>query len=149
VPGDGLRVTIIGDRNVERAFAALPREATRELKDGSERLARQLANAIRRAGRASDEQSARASRTVRVARALFPRVVAGPHPLLMGSEFGVIARFGWYRKGRYHDSPLRQFRGRTPGNVGYWFFPTYVRERPTITREHRQMADAIVRQFGA
>lgn len=148
--GDGLDVTVRGDREVIRALEALPPNARREVRRGAVDLSRDLATAIRAGGRASDRQSGRASRTVRaVTQGTNPAVTAGPHPLLFGSEFGVIARFGWYRKGRYHASPKRQFRPRTPGNVGYWFFPTYVRERPRIREAHQEMADAVIRQWSA
>lgn len=142
------QVSVRGDREVLRACDRLPGQAEREVKDGAEKLARTLANRIRAAGRASSRQSAAASRTVRTARGLEPQVVAGPHPLLFGSEFGAKARFGWYRKGRYHASPKRQFR-RHVGNTGYWFFPTIRANEPEIREAHRQMADAIVRDWGA
>jgi hypothetical protein len=150
MPGRGrnfLDVTIRGDAEVKRALDKLPRQATREVKDGSEKLARLLANLIRASGRASDKQSARASRTVRTKRGVTPKVIAGPHPLLLGSEFGVVARFGWYRKGRYHASPARQFRGRRP--TGYWFFPVVTRERATIRAAHQEMVDAVIRDWSA
>jgi hypothetical protein len=149
VAGDQLRITVTGAREVQRALAKLPRDARRELRVGSDRLARRLANAIRAAGRADTRQSARASRSVRVAAGDFPTVVAGPHPLLMGSEFGVKARFGWYRRARYFNTVPRQYRGRTAGNAGYWFFPTYRAEQPTIRQTHSEMADAIIRQWSA
>jgi hypothetical protein len=149
VAGNRLDVDVRGLREVQRALARLPREAEREVKDGSERLARRMANVIRAAGRGSDRQSARASRTVRVARSVFPRIVAGPHPFLFGSEFGIKRRLGWYRKGRYWRSEARQYRPRIGGNPGYWFFPTYRAQQPEIRLAHQDMARAIIRGWDA
>jgi hypothetical protein len=148
--GDSRSVRVTGLNEVIRALERLPGQAQREARRGAVKLSRELANLIRAAGRASDRQSARASRTVRTSTAgLNPAVVAGPHDFLFGSEFGVKARFGWYRKGRYHDSPKRQFRGRTAGNVGYWFFPTAKAENPRLRASYQEMADAIIRDWGA
>lgn len=150
MPSDTRSVRVTGLREVIRALHRLPEQAQREARAGAVRVSRDLANLIRAAGRASDKQSARASRTVRTATdGLNPNVIAGPHPFLFGSEFGVIARFGWYRKGRYHASPKRQFRGRTPGNVGYWFFPTAKAENPGLRDSYQAIADAIIRDWGA
>ncbi len=145
--GTGLRITMRGDRAVQRALAALPREAQREMKDGAERLSRDLANSIRRAGRAESRQAARASRTVRTARGLTPKVIAGPHPLLFGSEFGVKRRFGWYSKRRYYNSPERQFKPHR-GSASYWFFAEYERSGPAVDAAAREIADGIVRAWG-
>lgn len=132
---------------VLRALERLPGQAQREARKGAVQVSRRLANLIRAAGRASDRQSARASRTVRTATAgLTPSVVAGPHPLLYGSEFGAVARFGWYRRGRYHASPARQFR---PRRVSYWFFITADEAQPELRGEYSDIADAIVRDWGA
>jgi hypothetical protein len=149
VAGNRVEVTVRGDRRVLLALNRLPREARREVKDGSERLGRRMANTIRAAGRAEGRQAARASRTVRVARGEFPEIVAGPHPFLFGSEFGIKRRLGWYRKGRYWRSEARQYRGRTGGNPGYWFFPTYRAEQPAIRVAHQEMANAIIRAWDA
>lgn len=147
---DGLRldVDVRGLREVQRALDRLPAQALRETKDGSERLARGMANRIRAAGRARGRQAARPSRTVRVLRSVFPRVVAGPHPLLFGTEFGAHRRFGWYAKSRYRGSILRQFPTHR-GNRGYWFFPTYEADRPRVRAAHQDMADAIIRAWSA
>jgi hypothetical protein len=148
VSSDGFRVSIRGKQFVERALRRLPRQAEREVKNGMERLSRELANLIRAAGRAESPQAARASRTVRTARGVTPQVVAGPHPFLFGSEFGVKRRFGWYRKGRYYNSDARQFKAHR-GNASYWFFDTYDREEPRIRAAGREISDAIIRAYGA
>ena len=150
MPSDSRTIRVRGLNEVIRALEQLPSQAQREARRGAVRVSRVLANAIRAAGRASDRQSARASRTVRTQTlGLNPNVIVGPHPLLFGSEFGVIARFGWYRKGRYHASPKRQFRGRTPGNVGYWVFRTADAEHPALRAAYQDIADSIIRDWSA
>lgn len=142
-----LDITMRGDRAVQRALAELPREAQREMKDNAEKLSRELANAIRRAGRADSRQAARASRTVRTLRGTTPKVIAGPHPFLFGSEFGVKRRFGWYAKRRYYRSPERQFKPYR-GQASYWFFAEYERSGPRVDAAAREIADGIVRAWG-
>lgn len=151
MPRIDIRTRVTGLREVLRALDRLPDDAQREARQGAVRLSRLLANRIRAAGRASSRQSARASRTVRTAtEGNNPAVVAGPHPLLFGSNYGALARFGWYRKPRYWDSPLRQFRpwvGQSDND--YWFNSTAIAEKPAIEAEHRSMLDAIVRSWSA
>ncbi|MHA6626881.1 hypothetical protein ACU61A_15710 [Pseudonocardia sichuanensis] len=146
--GSGFRVQVRGVAPVVRALNALPRNAQREAKDGSERLARDLANVVRAAGRAEGRQARRASRTVRVARGLWPIIVAGPHPMLFGSEFGMTRRSGWYARGRYYHSTGKQYRPHL-GSGSYWFFRTQREERPRIVAAHQQMVDNIVGSWGA
>lgn len=131
-----------------RACDHLPRDAQREAQDGAVRLARTLATAVRAAGRASSRQAARASKTVRATRGKQPEVIAGPHPLLFGSEFGATRRFGWYRKGRYHGSGGRQFRPHL-GSGSYWFFREQEAQRAAVDLEARDIAAAVVRKWSA
>lgn len=145
---DGIRVTIRGDREVIRALERLPAQATREVKDGSERIARDLANEIRRVGRSQGRQTARAAATVRISRQTFPTIVAGPERRLFGSEFGVKRRFGWYARRRYFHSPARQYKPHR-GSASYWFFATQDANRGRIAAAHRDMADAVVRRWSA
>jgi hypothetical protein len=140
-----LRITVRGDRDVIRALNALPREAQEEARQGSDKLAELLMRKMR--GRASSNPQARAAaRTLRVAHDRFPTVEAGPEKRLMGSEFGAKARFGWYNRVRFWDSPARQYRPRA---VSYWFFVTIDRESAAIDRAHRDMVDDIVRRWSA
>lgn len=143
----GLRISSRGDREVLAAFDRLPRNADREIKDASEKIARTLATKIRANARALGRQDARPSRTVRTARGRTPQVVAGPHPLLILSEFGMTRRTGWYAKGRYYDSPARQARPHL-GRGSYWFFRTQDAERASTDAAWRAAADAIVNGFG-
>jgi hypothetical protein len=147
--GFDLDVTVRGDRDVLRALRALPGDAQREMRQGAVRLSRQLAAFIRAAGRADSRQSARAARTVRTATDGFnPSVVAGPHPLLFGSEFGALGRFGWYSRSRYAGSPARQFRTHR-GSASYWFFEAANRADPIIAAELEETSSAIIRAWSA
>jgi hypothetical protein len=148
-----LTATTRGDREVIAAFARLHRVARKEAKDGAERIARGLAVKTRRAARREGRQAARAARTVRTQRGPqggdpAPRVVVGPHPLLFGSEFGMTRRSGWYARGRYWDSPGRQFKPHLRRG-SYWFFTTQDEERAAVNREWADVVAAIVRKWSA
>lgn len=148
--GDGLRVDvrIFGIDEIQRAARALPADARAELREGSRRIARTLAGETRAAGRAESRQAARAASTVRALAGATPTVVVGPHPLLFGSEFGATRRFGWYARGRYHDSPGKQFRPHR-GSGSYWFFTTVAAAQPRVDAEYRAMAEAIIDRWDA
>lgn len=149
MPDDGIRVTVRGLREARRAADNLPADARRIARAGAVDLSRELANLVRAAGRADTRQSARASRTVRTQTAgLQPSIVAGPHPLLFGSEYGIKRRTGWYAAKRYSDSPKRQFRPHR-GNASYWFHKTIDENRTRIRSAHADMVSAIARSWSA
>lgn len=146
--GDRITIRVRGLDEVQRALVKLPRDAQRLARAAAVDLSRSLARLARASGRASDRQSARAASTVRTAtEGLNPAVVAGPHPLLFGSEFGARGRYGWYGRTRYEHSEPRQFRARRTS--GYWFFPTQRRAGPEIARQQQEAMDAIVRAWSA
>lgn len=148
--GDELRVDvrIVGLEQIQAAFRRLPADARAELREGSRRIARALAAVTRAAGRAQSRQAARAARTVRALAGSSPQVVAGPHPLLFGSEFGATRKFGWYAKGRYWSSAAKQFEPHR-GAGSYWFFTTISRSQPAVNAEYRAMADAIADRWAS
>lgn len=149
MPRDFLDVTVRGLREVDAALRGLPADGKREMRKGAVKLSRSLANAVRAAGRASDRQSSVASRTVRTqTQGNNPSIIAGPHPLLFGSEFGASGRFGWYGKPRFFHSPARQFRPHR-GAGSYWFFRTIERHQADIDAEWRATSDAITRAWSA
>jgi hypothetical protein len=150
VPGRDTRsVSVTGLDEVLRALDQLPGQAQREARAGAVKVSRRLAVLIRAAARASDRQSAVAGRTVRTATdGLTPNVVAGPHPLLFGSNFGALGRFGWYSAGRYLNSRARQFRPHR-GQNDYWFFSTAAESNAELAREYQDIADAIIRDWSA
>ncbi|WP_181778925.1 hypothetical protein [Pseudonocardia pini] len=141
-----LNVRIEGATELMAACRRVGRDAEDELRDQSFDIARTLADRIKYAGAASDRQSARASRTVRERRDRFPVITAGPHPLLLGSEFGATRHFGWYAAGRYYSSPGRQFRPHR-GSASYWFFETAEQMQPYVKAEWREVAKRIVREW--
>jgi len=150
VPGRDTRsVSVTGLDEVLRALDKLPRDAEREARAGAVRISRRLAVLIRAAARTSDRQSARAGRTVRTAtNGLTPSVIAGPHPLLFGSNFGALGRFGWYSNRRYRSSRPRQFRPHR-GQADYWFFSTAERSDAELAQEYQEIADSIIRAWSA
>jgi hypothetical protein len=143
-----LDIEVQGVREVERALDALPADALVTLKRRTKEIAKELASKIQAAGRRDSRQSARAAATVRVkTNRSGATVVAGPHPLLYGSEFGAIRRFGWYAEARFDRSPRRQFRPW--GQHSYWFIRTGEAERPWVDAQFRATVDDIVRGFRA
>lgn len=147
MPRVDIRARFRGLDEVLRAAERLPEEAQREIAQARDDLADRLADIVRAAGEADSRQSGRAADTVRSGNG-GEMVVAGPHPLLFGSEFGANGRFGWYSDGRYRDSAGRQFRPHI-GSASYWFFRTIRENQPMIDDAWRQAADAIVRAWGA
>lgn len=141
-----LEIKVTGADEVAARLRKLPLNARDEARKGMTKLSRDLANIIRRAGKASSRQSARAATTVRARTGLTPGVLAGPHPLLFGSEFGANGRYGWYSAERYRDSVGRQFR---PHGGSYWFFTTARREQPRIDEAAKEIADAVIRDWGS
>jgi hypothetical protein len=146
---DGLRVTIRGVREVQRALDKLPEQANAEFRRGMGLLAGRFTRTIRAAGKADSRQSARAASTVRSqVNGTSVVVSAGPHPLLFGSEFGAKRRFGWYANRRYAHSPERQFRPHL-GSGSYWFFRTVDEHRDEVDREGQAIADRVIARWSA
>lgn len=143
----GQRVRIEGLSEVVRAFRKLPDETDRDLARHSQDLAESLARTARAAGSASSRQAARAAGTVRVAGGFNSGVVAGPDPVLYGSEFGGDARYGWYADDRFAGSPGRQFRPHLGGG-SYWFFES-TDGAPEIEDTWESLEGAIIRGWGA
>lgn len=148
--GEGVRETL----SVLRHF---PKDANRQLREASLRIADLLAQSAKQAS-SIDAQSAAVGKTVRAIKDRVPVVQAGgarritssrvpAWRLLFGSEFGANGRFGWYSAARYAESEGRQFSPHQ-GRTGRWFFPTVERELPAALKEWREAADEIVRKFG-
>lgn len=144
-----LRVTVRGLAEVRRALARVPAEGQRALVRRSNEVAYNLLRRQRTAARREGRQAARAATTLKVVRgSTFPRVEAGPHELLFGSEFGVKRRFGWYSLPRYGHSRPRQFKPHR-GNDSYWFRKAAEDSRPQMDAEWARAADDVVRSWGA
>lgn len=143
-----LEIKVTGAEAIKRAADRLPKEMRDEIRKGLTKLSREFANKIRRAGRAATKPrgSGGAASTVRARTGLTPGVLAGPHPLLFGSEFGANGRYGWYAADKYRDSVGRQFR---PHIKSYWFYRTSRALQPQVDREAKEILDAVVRRWGA
>ena len=141
-------VQIEGVEEISRALARVPREGRTALVKRSGELAYNLVRRQRRSAASSSRQARRAAGTLRVVRGrLLPTIQAGPHPLLFGSEFGVLGRFGWYSAGRYRRSAPRQFKPWRQGS--YWFFEAAERATPVITQAWAEAADDVIRSWRA
>lgn len=139
------RIKLTGLDETLAAFKRLPKEANQRLRLESQQIARKLADAVQRAAAAEGGQWGILARTVKAKKDRVPVVQAGgttrlgrnrkqAYKLLFGAEFG--ATF------------LHQFKPRTPGNVGYVFFPTARREQPEIDAAWNRVAEDIERAFG-
>jgi hypothetical protein len=119
-------IEVQGAREVERELGRLPGEALIELRKATKRIAKDLASKIQPAGRRDSRQSSGAANTVRAKTSRGgATVIAGPDPMLDGSEFGAIRRFGWYADERVDHCEKRQ--SRPWGQHSYWLI---ARARP-------------------
>lgn len=145
-----LRVRVEGLREVQRALAKVPADGRAALVRRSNELAYNLLRRMRTAAARDGRQARNAASTLKVVRGeLLPTVVAGPHELLFGSEFGVTRHFGWYNRGRYYDSRPIQFRHPHRGSSSAWFFTTEERSRDATEAAWQQAADDVIRGWGA
>lgn len=145
---DRIEVRIRGLERVQRSADDLPQEVRTQLRLRRRLLAQRFARIVAAAGRADTRQSARAASTVKALTAGGEiKVVAGPHPMLYGSEFGILRRTGWYAARRYLDSPARQYRPHR-GSSSYWFRKAVRENQAVIDEEWAQASDAIIRAWG-
>lgn len=148
--GKGLVVTLRldGVRETINAFNLLPKRASDELREASQRIAEVLVGQVKAAAVAEGRQAAALAKTVKARRDRVPAVEAGgvrrigrrskpAYKLLFGSEFGAS------QKGRYS---LRQFKPHL-GRGSYWFFVTVENDESRIDREWNDAADEIIRRF--
>lgn len=136
-------VKISGVRETLAAFRALPKDASRDLRDGAQEVSKTLASAIRANAGAEGRQWGILARTVKAMRDRVPNVQAGgstprigrrkvaPWHLLFGAEFG-----SFY---------LGQFKGFEP--KGYVFFKTADRMAPYIDGVWNKIADDILARW--
>lgn len=133
-----------GVQETLRAFRGLPKEASAELREAAQDLAREMADEARAAGRAEGHQAALVAATVKAARDRVPVVQAGgtkrlgsrrapAWKLLFGSEFG--------------SDRFSQFPHHHQGNKGIWFFPTVEAMSSRIIKRWEQAADRVLAAF--
>jgi hypothetical protein len=142
-----LDIEVQGVRELERELGNYPGEALATLKRRTKEIAKDLLAHVRAAGRADSKQSARAAATLRLRTSRGgATIVAGPHPLLFGSEFGMDSRSGWFSASRYRNSQGRQFRPHR-GQSSYWLFRSAEEHQPQVEAAFRSAVDQIVRDF--
>ncbi|QFU87882.1 hypothetical protein [Amycolatopsis sp. YIM 10] len=150
---------IEGARETLRALSALPKDASKELRDASLELSKNLAVKVKASGMAdSAPQSAHVASTVRAERDRVPVISAGGNKklgrnrapawaLLFGSIFGMSSRSGWYAGPHYAGSSGLQYHRRHRGTAAYWFFPVVEEEQAAISAAWNRAADNVVRDF--
>jgi len=136
-------VRVEGVDEARRAFRRLPKEAKKSLRDRTRDLSEALASSARRAGMASDAQSAAVAGLVKARRGETPFIAGGgttrvtststpAYKIIFGAEFG--------------SNRLKQFRPHR-GKLGYWLFPTVEREKTKITKAWLDVADDVIKDF--
>lgn len=155
--GLDLRIRLDGAQETLKAFRALPKEASTELRDASLNLSRILAAKIADAGRAQGGQAALLAGTVKAKYDRVPAVKVGgtmglgrhrtpAWRLLIGSEFGHGGQGGAGRGSRNfapHGFPARH------SPQGIWIFPTVRENEGEIGKAWLEVADEIVQRFTA
>lgn len=159
-----LSLKVTGAKEVERALHHLPSDADRALKKERRRLAKNLTAKLRRAvisktkisRETSPEPGRRGGRAshrpmgIRVLPTIHQRgtaVIAGPHPMLFGTEYGMSRKSGWYAYPQFVSFPnLQYFRHQ---NDGYWWRPTILHSKPEADAAVRRAADEALSHWDA
>ncbi len=149
-----VRMQLDGVNEALKAFRSLPKEASKEIRDASLKIARQLAQDVALAGRQEGAQAALLAGTVKAKYDRIPAIVVGPGArtsrgtpsvvLLIGSEFGHGGQGGRGKGSRKFDP--HGFESRQSPR-GIWIFPTVRREEGSIGRAWLAAAAEIVRRF--
>jgi len=157
-----LEIKVSGAEAVEAKAARLRPNAKKAMRKEQKRLAKNLAAKMRRrvisntkvsrqtspAGRSRGHSSGRpmGSRVRPTIRQVGDHVVAGPHPMLFGTEYGMNSKSGWYAYPEFANNPsLQYFRHQSDG---YWFRPTYLQAKPEMDAAVQRVADETVRDWG-
>lgn len=144
-------VSIKGLRETLNAFNAMPKNANDELRAASQEIAGELAGDISSSASSFSRQSALLAPTVKARKDRVPSVSVGgsaivrpgrhhgrkpvkAYQVLFGSEFGA------WKDWRF---PLP----RTPGNRGYWLFPTVKRDQKTMADKWLAAADRVIEKW--
>ena len=138
-------VKVSGATKAEAAFDHLPPDVKKALIKEKRRLAKNLAAKLRRA--VISNAYKRQGRLVRpTIHQQGDRVIAGPHEILIASEFGARGRYGWYGRPEFAHSVNRQFKPRNSG--GYWWFPTIRRSKPDADAAVQRAVDEALSHWG-
>ena len=145
MPFDHFEIDVKGAEKVEAAATKLPSDGQRALSKEKKRLAKNLAARLRRAVISGSKTTM--GRKVRpTIRQRGETVLAGPHPMLFGTEFGMNSKSGWYADERFRDHPnLQYFRHQ---GDGYWWNPTIRRSEPDADAAVQRAADEAARNWG-
>lgn len=141
-----IRVKISGAKETLAAFRELPKDASKELRDASQRISQVEANKIRGAAASSSRQSALVAQGIKARRDRLPSIVVsgakrvGRHraplnKIMFGANFGATY--------------LKQFRPhRAGGTDDYWFFSTAEKDLPRMVDQWGQAVDKVLRRWG-
>jgi hypothetical protein len=153
-----------GATEVERALEKLVPDAKGAMAKEKRRLAKNLAAKLRRAvisktkvSRQTSPESRRGGRGashrpmgIRVRptiKQVGDKVIAGPHPMLFGTEFGMNRKSGWYARPEFASNPsLQYFRHQ---NDGYWWRPTILRSKPEMDQAVKRVLDDTLNHWSA
>ena len=140
-------IDVRGTEQVERNALFLPLDARKALTKEKRRLAKNLAAKLRRAVISNTKKAGSMGRKVRpTIHQSGDTVKAGPHPMLLGTEFGMNRKSGWYADERFSHSEGRQFKPW--GTDGYWWNPTIRRAKPDADEAVRRVVDEAVSHWG-
>jgi len=142
---DHFEIDVKGAERVEAAAAKLPADGQRALSKERKRLAKNLAAKLRRAvvSRSKTTMGRKVRPTIRQRG---ETVLAGPHPMLFGTEFGMNRKSGWYADERFRDNTALQYF-RHQGD-GYWWNPTIRASKPDADAAVERALDEAVRHWG-
>jgi hypothetical protein len=156
-------IQVKGASKVEQNAKFLPLDVRQALKKEKKRLAKNLAAKLRRAviantkvsRQTSPERSRRGShasmrpmgsRVRPTIRQAGDRVIAGPHPMLIATEFGMNSKSGWYGRPEFASNPSLQYFRHI--SEGYWWHPTVERSKPEADAAVRRAVDEAVSRWG-
>ena len=146
---DHFEIDVKGEEKVERAATKLEPDAKKGITREKKRLAKNLAAKLRRAVISGTKQRHGRPMGARVRPTIRQRgetVLAGPHPMLFGTEFGMNRRSGWYADERFANSTEKQYKPW--GTEGYWWNPTIRRSKPDADAAVERALDDAVRNWG-
>lgn len=154
-------IKVRGASKVKQDALFLPLDTRQALIKEKKRLAKNLAAKLRRAVISKTKISrnhfqvsgsrpagrrpmgARVRPTIRQSGAT---VTAGPHPMLIATEFGMNSKSGWYAYPQYANNPSLQYFPHIAG--GYWWHPTVRGSKPLADAAVQRAVDEAVRRWG-
>lgn len=139
-------VRVFGEEKVERSATRLPPDAAQAMAKEKRRLAKNMAAKLRRAV-LSGSKGRMGTKVRPTIHQHGDIVTAGPHPMLLGTEFGANGRYGWYADERFASSEARQYFRH--GTDGYWWIPTIRRAGPDAREAVTRALDEALSHWSA